>query len=224
MNKLNCKLTVIGIVFLLGFYYIYRTNDIEAFNTNGKSKITKNCPDVLIQKGSAFFLYNSQRTNVPGVNPIRFENLEEYTEFTEWQRSQGILCPILYLQHAYNAQGDAVYKAHPSPTNMQSGLPDYYVMPEFAMNNNNLMPPPANVPVNGYGAMPAEIAPVNSYLGFDPHNQDIGVETPLDKMYNDTANQFSANPMDDNWGGIKYTETLVESGYYSGNEVSKVTL
>ena len=224
MNKLNCKLTVIGIVFLLGFYYIYRTNDIEAFNmTGGKSKITKNCPDVLIQKGSAFFLYNSKRANVPGVNPIRFENLEEYTEFTEWQRSQGILCPILYLQHAYNAQGDAVYKAHPSPTNMQSGLPDYYVMPEFAMNNN-IMPPPANVPVNGYVAMSEEIAPVNSYTGYDPHNQDIGVETPLDKMYNDSTNPVSANPMDDNWGGVQYTEKLVESGYYAGNEVSKVTL
>lgn len=209
---ITAKLIVIGIVFLLGLYFIYRTNDLEAFTA---APLTKNCPDVLIQKGSAFFLYNSKRANVPGVNPIRFENLEEYTEFTDWQRSQGILCPILYLQHAYNAQGDAVYKARPSPTNMQGGLPDYYVQSE-----TNVMPPPKNVPVNptDFKGNPTDfILPDDNYVGFDAHNQ---TDSPLDKMY---TNQVSANPMDDTWGGIEYTEKLIESGYYSGNEVSKVS-
>ncbi len=250
------KLIVIGIVFLLGIYFIYKSNDIEAFHgidgdnknsstSDGRDKIAKNCPDVLIQKGSTLFLYNSKRASVPGVNPIRFENLDEYIEFTEWQRSQGILCPILYLQHAYNAQGDSVYKARPSPTNLQGGLPDYYVN----FDPNNFMPPPStNYSVQGFSPGTAEEGTqgasaqgtgtagasklvdagqnnlpynMNNYPGFDAHNQYVGIDTPLDKMYNDVTNKVSPNPMDDTWGGIEYTEKLVASGYFSGNEVSK---
>jgi hypothetical protein len=223
------KLLIIAMVFLLGLYFIYYTNNVETFVSDKKDyKIADNCPDVLIQKGSALFLYNSKRANVPGVNPIRFENLEEYIEFTEWQRSQGILCPILYLQHAYNAQGDPVYKARPSPTNLQGGLPDYYVNQSF-LNNPNIMPPPFPVPVQGFGGINLGDIPLvdmtannaNNYPSYDPQNQTIGLDTPLDKMFNDTSNKFSPNPMDDNWGGVEYTEKLVQSGYFKGNEVTK---
>jgi hypothetical protein len=247
------KLLIIGIMFLLGFYYIFRSNDIEAFTTD--YKIDEKCPDVLIQKGAAFFLYNSKRANVPGINPIRFENLDEYVEFTEWQRSQGILCPVLYLQHAYNAQGEAVYKARPSPTNMQGGQPDFVVTldslipPSMILTDQkttmqNMMPPPANVPINGiYGtsnltsALPKNALPIdftadnykendintyagpNIYPGYDPQNQTIGENTPLDKMFNQTIG-VSPNPMDHNWGGVEFTENLVKAGVYKGREVS----
>jgi hypothetical protein len=271
------KLLVIGIIFLLGFYYIYQTNTIEAFTDKEDDyKIAENCPDVLIQKGSAYFLYNSKRANIPGINPIRFESLEDYVEFTEWQRSQGILCPILYLQHAYNAQGEPVYKLRPSPTNLQGGQPDLYITqanfsmssltdtttiptmplnqasmkPELYMNNPrpnnmpimpmnpanmpinevllkqeqlhsnmippqaNLMPPPDNYPIQGVCSQTLQPrAMTNSYSGFDPQNQTIGLDTPLDKMFRQT-NGVSPNPMDHNWGGVEYSENLVKSGYY----------
>ena len=158
------KLLVIGLIFLLGFYFIYKSNDVETFMNSAdsiKTKISGKCPDVLIQKGAAFFLYNSKRANVPGVNPIRFDSLEEYVEFTEWQRSQGILCPVLYLQHAYDAQGEPVYKARPSPTNLQGGQPDYIITPadlpgmqeiNISSMEANMIPPPLPVPIQGiYG-------------------------------------------------------------------------
>lgn len=304
------KLLVIGIMFLLGLYYIYKSNNIETFvdgEEDTEYKIAGKCPDVLIQKGAAFFLYNSKRANVPGVNPIRFENLEEYTEFTEWQRSQGILCPVLYLQHAYDAQGEPVYKARPSPTNLQGGQQDYTVteaslfpngglmqhtglmsqaefmpqagsmpqaefmpqagsmpqaslmtqsslmpqaalMPQIPNIPPNIMPPPDKYPIHGIygrseitGAMPKTGAQIpqtgvqmpyngqmqmqmpyngqNLYAGFDPQNQNIGSNTPLDKMFNQTFG-VSPNPMDDNWGGVEFTENLVKAGYYKDNEVS----
>ena len=293
------KLLIIGIMFLLGFYFIYKSNDVETFTDNSDEnknyKIAENCPDVLIQKGSAFFLYNSKRANVPGINPIRFESLEEYVEFTDWQRSQGILCPILYLQHAYNAQGEPVYKARPSPTNLQGGAPDFIVGPDSLPNcsinmppselftsdaslpqvnmppkelppysniQRNILPPPKMVPVQGICGQNAQLTPAmpqnsmpmgftptntynaNAYSGananaygnangnangngnaefypnkYDPQNQEIGLITPLDKMYNQTSG-VSPNPMDDNWGGVEYTENLVKSGYYSGGEVN----
>ena len=30
----------------------------------------------------------------------------------------------------------------------------------------------------------------------------------------------SANPMDENWGGAAYTQSLVDQGYYKDDEVS----
>ena len=252
------KLLVIIAMFLLGLYFIYHSNNVEAFTSasdtidaSGNStstkgavggappKMSENCPDVLIQKGAALFLYNSKRASVPGVNPIRFSNLDEYTEFTEWQRSQGILCPILFLQHAYNAQGEPVYKARPSPTNLQGGLPDYYVNESilgnmFNNSNPNIMPPPAPIPVRGFTAnnninnsVDKTVEPstkaadcadsVVSVLAFNSTSLKYEPDTPLDNLYNSGV---SPNPMDTNWGGIDYTEKLVQSGYYKGNEVS----
>lgn len=216
------KLIVIGLVFLLGLYFISQSNNIETFTTDSSSsgeKIAENCSDVLIQKGSALFLYNSKRADIAGVNPIRFENLEEYVEFTEWQRSQGILCPILFLQHAYNAQGDSVYKARPGPTNLQGGLPDFYVTNKLA--NPNMMPPPnTSMPIQGSVTRSSLVDQTPGETpGFDAH---YSCDSPsLDNLFNDNNNQVSPNPMDTNWGGIKYTEKLIESGYYKDNEVSK---
>ena len=114
---MKLKLSIIIAVFLLGLYFMCRPDVIEGFDNKNHS-----CPNILIQKGSQFYLYNSKQANVPGVNPITFDNLEDYTEFLDWQRSQGIRCPVLFLQESYDAQGNAVYNARPSPDNLQGGL------------------------------------------------------------------------------------------------------
>ena len=92
------------LIFLLGLYFYAKNScecgkSVEGF-TNSKGQ---RCPDMLIQKGSKFYLYNSKVAQVPGVNPIEFNNLEDYTEFLDWQRSQNIRCPVLYLQETYDA-------------------------------------------------------------------------------------------------------------------------
>jgi len=81
------------------------------------------CPDTLVQRGSRLFLYNSRLAEVPGVNPIAFNNLEEYVEFLEWQKSQGISCPVLYLQEVEDASGKVTCKVRPCVTEPQGGLP-----------------------------------------------------------------------------------------------------
>ena len=60
------------------------------------------CPNVLIQDGKKLLLVNKKKATIPGVNPILFENLEEYTEYLKWQRKQGIVCPVLYFQGSYS--------------------------------------------------------------------------------------------------------------------------
>ena len=217
---------IIIIVGLLGLLFI---SSHSLKYKEGLSSITDKCPNVLIQKGSDFYLYNSNRAKVPGVNPLRFNSLEEYTEFIEWQRSQGIRCPILFLQKSYDTQGEEGYAIRPDPTDLQGGLPtrtlNYGPTPKPVE-----MPTPLELSI-GELKLPPETKlsdasrsdppfNVNSYPGFDQQNQEIGLNTPLDKMFHENPSGVSPNPMDTNWGGHKYTQNLVNNGYYKDNEVS----
>ena len=210
---MKAKLIVIFLLFVLGIYYIMKRT-IEPFGNN-KNKGGARCADLLLQKGSDFYLLNSKLANVPGVNPVRFKNLDEYVEFTEWQRSQGLLCPILYLQETIDVQGETVYKARPSPTNMQGGLPDYHYKGEQSDERDMVRHDELGNPDSVYNK--------NSYPAFDANNQDIGLETPLDKMFHESETSVSPNPMDTNWGGAEFTDQLIKAGYYKNNEVVRGT-
>jgi hypothetical protein len=219
------------IVFMIGIYFYARCADpkyAEGF-TNQNSK--PRCPNLLIQKGSRFYLYNSKLAQVPGVNPIEFDNLEDYTEFLDWQRSQGIRCPVLYLQSTYDAQGNPVYKVRPSVSEPQAGLPPSTTPPIGIASQV----PPILESSLGY---PDALAYPNPTLlvdatrndppynkgGYPAHDQTdyyVGTTTPLDMM--DVAQEqapISPNPMDPNWGGAAYTQSLIDKGYYKQNEVS----
>ena len=78
---------------------------------------------MLIKKDDAYYLYNSAKAEVPGVNPIRFNNLEEYNEFMQWLRGAGIRCPVLYLQQTYDTQGERTYRVLPDANEQHAGLP-----------------------------------------------------------------------------------------------------
>ena len=192
------------ISFLAGIYFCISTNHLkEGFSSSKQER----CPDVLIQKGKGLFLYNSKVAQVPGVNPVEFENLEDYVEFLDWQRSQGIRCPVLYLQHSYDTQGESVYKVRPSPTDLQGGLPP--TIPT-APNPTLLIDATRNDMPYNENSMPA----------YDQTSFYQGSTTPLDKMNQEEQGLlYSPNPMDDNWGGRDYTQSLVDSGFYAGNEV-----
>jgi hypothetical protein len=151
------------------------------------------CPDVLVQKGKRFFLYNSKLAKVPGVNPIEFQNLEDYTEFIDWQRSQGIRCPVLFLQFSYNAQGDPTYKIRPSPTDLQGGLPSN---PASYINNN--------IPKD----MPDIISSSDEVLSSSNEEE------------RNSGLLYSPNAMDSNWGGIEYTNNLIDEGAFDGDVVT----
>lgn len=118
---------------LLSGFYIYKIKVREGMTTgtNNSSVGAMRCPNVLIQKGTKYFLHNTELVEVPGVNPIEFNALDEYVQFLEWQRGAGIRCPVLFLQHTYDAQGNAAYKVRPSVTEMQGGLPPQMDVPGF---------------------------------------------------------------------------------------------
>ena len=192
----------------MGLYFISKGDTIEGFEDK-HNKRQYRCPNILLEKDKTFYLYNSKLAKIPGVNPLVFNNLEDYVEFTDWQRSQGIRCPILFLQRAYDAQGESVYKVRSDVTEFQPGLPDVPLgripAPVTKLFDAGRDKPPYNQ---------------GEYPGYDPMDQYIGLNTPLDKMYHAPNNTVSPNPMDATWGGQKFTQKMIDAGVYKGDEVS----
>lgn len=200
------------VTFLAGIYFCIKYSNPEL--SEGFTNPSR-CPNVLIQKDSKFYLYNSRLAKVPGVNPIEFNNLEEYSEFLDWQHSQKIRCPVLYLQKTYDAQGDEVYKVRPGVTEPQGGLPPVYPNPTLMTPPN--YPNPTLLVDATQNDRPYNI---NSYPSYDESSYYVGTTTPLDEMDIKTEQlPESPNAMDPNWGGAEYTDSLVKAGYYKGNEV-----
>ena len=202
----NYKLFIIIVIFLMGLYVVscYDSNSLYEGYENGDSK--KRCPNMLIQIGSNYYLYNSNLAKVPGVNPVRFNNLEEYVEFLDWQKSQGIECPVLYLQKTYDTQGTSVYKIRPDPKDPEGGLPSTIQTAPV----DKALPKQSQLIDAGRNDKPYNL---NSYPGFDPYGLYIGVDTPLDKLfYVNENNILSDNAMDQNWGGVEYSNQMAALG------------
>ena len=173
-------------LFLLGLYFTLNYSSIqfqEGFATR--------CPNLLVQDGDELVLKNTKLAEIPGVNPVRFKNLDEYTEFIQWQQSQNINCPVLFFQKSYDAQNNPIYMERPSPLLPLTKHPD----------TDN---PPYNM---------------LSYPAFDPYNQDIGSKTLLNQYFDVGENEVisSNNAMDSNWGGAKQTAQAIQNGHYEGN-------
>ena len=205
------KILFIIFVFLGGLYfYIRYTSNPKMLECLTTMDGEKRCPNLLIQKGTKYYLYNSKIAQVPGVNPIEFNNLEEYTEFLEWQRGAGIRCPVLYVQNTYDAQGNRVYKVRPSVTELEGGLPPTTTVPLPLKFTQLVDATQSDAPYNK-----------NGYPSFDQSSYYVGALTPLDAIKNSDHNMlYSDNAMDPNWGGAEYTQSLADSGYYKGNEVN----
>lgn len=181
------------------------------FESNRKSDTPQSCPDLLIQRGSIFLLYNTKVPMIQGQNPISFGSLDEYSAYFNKLNATGQSCPPLFLQQESNAQGSDVYRIRPSPFNPFAGVPadsalvrayDGQIMDDLDASRDN-----------GYNQ--------NMYPGFDPDNMFIGRITEVDKVHDSTENlQMSDNPMDSNWGGVLYTQAQVDSGKYVENSVT----
>ena len=78
------------IIFLLGLIFYARHGAKSLMEGFTSTELSNRCPNILIQKDKNFYLHNSKQAIIPGVNPIKFDNLEDYVEFLDWQRSKGI--------------------------------------------------------------------------------------------------------------------------------------
>ena len=217
----NIKLIIIASIFFMGLYhYLQNDNLVENFSLSKQQ-----CPNILYQKDNKVYLYNSTKAKVPGVNPISFDNLDEYTQYIAWLRSRGIKCPVLYLQKAYDTQDQLVYKIRPSPTELYGGLSEDTVYLKNSQIKNINESPDKDVEYL-YPPEKQELLDANNngefnknlYPSFDPQNQYIGVNTSIDDLFH-SQDKVSANPMDTNWGGVKFTQEQIKKGSFKEDEV-----
>ncbi len=187
--------------------YVDRKDDIS------KNGVNSNCPDLLIRKGNTLLLYNTTKPEIDGINPIPFFNLDEYINYLEIQRKNGIHCPVLYLQQEENTQGQSTYRIRQSPF-LPDGLPTNVDLYRNPIPRSQLTSGDDNPPYNA-----------NQHMSFDPYGQYIGKYTDLDALHDSTfkGSSISDNPMDSNWGGVLYTKSVVDSGKYKENEVAPPT-
>ena len=100
---------LIFIVFLLGMYcYSFDLNNLETMKNNEedtsksiKNKISKDCPNMLIEKDGKFVLFNSNKEKVPGINPIYFNNLDEYIKYIFFNKKKS---SVQYYSYTTNTQ------------------------------------------------------------------------------------------------------------------------
>jgi hypothetical protein len=90
--KLTMIYGVIGITTIVVMFLWF--GHIEGFDNH---PIDNKCPTNLIKDGNKLLLYNPKLAKVPGVNPIHFNSLDEYSRYVEWQRVNKVHCPILQL-------------------------------------------------------------------------------------------------------------------------------
>jgi hypothetical protein len=196
--------------------------------TNQPNTIT--CPDLLIQNGENYFLYNSKAPTVKGINPLVFTKLSDYADYVSANPS----CPVLFLQKGSDAQGNDIFNVRPG-TPLNTG----------SYNGLDQTPPLANGNLSRtfskiFGNQPIlttsfvdstlQNPPYNQYntpgyAAYDPRGFDVGRFNPLDAIHlSGELLPVSDSPSDSNWGGTEYTERQVESGKYIGNEVYKPNL
>lgn len=67
--------------------------------------------------------------------------------------------------------------------------------------------------------------PDSSYSPFDPLNEDINhYEYVAKEFASSQPDGLSDNPMDPNWGGVKYTQDVIKEGKYNDNNITKPLL
>ena len=186
--------------FILGllFTLTYKHSDlVEGFDVNDK------CPNLLVKKGKELHLVNTKKAMIPGVNPIKFNNLEEYAEFVKYQKYMNINCPILYYEETYDVQNNKGYRLQNSPLDKQGGLPSNLSNKYNVTNTPNPLKDAAmeNPPFN-----------VKHFTGIENENQNIGVKSKLDNV----MLEATINPMNSSWKGDAATKASIKKGDFVG--------
>ena len=188
-------------VFTLGLYYClnYTHKDVvESFTSEydyEKYKVDPSIPDkcynLLVQKGNHYHLVNTKKAMIPGVNPIKFNDLGEYIEYAKWQQKMNKECPILYLQETFSANGKTKFRLLDDPLNPKGGVKSE-LLHNPPLFDTYVDASKDNKPYNE-----------NSYAGFDEQDQQIGQNNILDEQFL-TGGQW--NPMQSDWAGSEVSE------------------
>jgi len=221
------KIPIILSIFILGLLFTlsYKHNDLihESFD------ITNSCPNLLIKQGKEIHLVNTKKALIPGVNPIKFESLEDYAQFVKYQKHLKINCPVLYYQETYDTQNNKGFRLHNNPLDVDGGLPSH-IAKEYNINNSAILAKSGEfINTKNLNRKPMykidntnhvkQVSPTDYTIDhkkftspMDPQSQNIGKKTHLDNIKMDT------NPMSSNWKGHDSTDKAIDMGDFDGQK------
>jgi hypothetical protein len=64
---------IIIVLFIIGLYLYVRAGKTHSYQ----------CPNLLVQHGNEIWLQNTNMATVPGINPMVFYSLDEYTDYLQ---------------------------------------------------------------------------------------------------------------------------------------------
>lgn len=206
------------IIFFVGMI-LYATDRLKLGIDGFKNNNDNDCPDLLIQNGEIYYLYNSKKPNVKGSNPRVFSKLSDYEKFVLENPS----CPVLYLQKVNDTQGKDVYKIRGGTPMNLSSYNGFDQIPPLA-NGEKILNIKTIGPVKTINYIDANLNNppynMNQYNAFDPYGYDIGRFDQLDAIHiSERILPVSTSANDTNWGGTEYTEERVNAGDFLNNEV-----
>ena len=183
-----------------------------ATKSNTPIKSDPKCYDLLIDRGDSVSMYNTRLPEQEGINPVVFPNLNAYMAYVEDIRNNGKdTCPVLFLTKMYSPYGEVSFRKNRDPAH-----------------------PDLEVPVQSDPQNPAKIIDAsddnppfnqNQFPGFDPLGLDVGIYTEIDAKHDAYDNvEISANPASSNWGGVHYTQQMVDAGKFKDREIVKPLL
>jgi hypothetical protein len=215
------KIVILILILIIGLYYCISYNNDKKFDkiekmTNNIDSQKTACPNMLIEKDGEIVLFNSALPKTQ-ENMKKFKSLDDYINYVQ-SNDYNIDCPVLYLQYGTDTQNNDLLQIKPSIFENNGGLSFFssekIVDPAYYEKNRMLdatldSTPKSNVKFNS-----------GMYSGFDQYNQNVGLDTPLDKIYYE-LDKVSRNPADPHWGGKDYTKNAINKGDYVGRYVYK---
>jgi hypothetical protein len=231
------KIILLTILFLISIFVYSRqetwrpsisTTFYSPQTIEGVENISEECPNLLLQKGAKYYLYNRNRPEAEGINPIEFSSLDQYVTYIGEQRRNGLNCPILYVQQTLGAQGDTIYRVRATPQDPQGGMP-----PPTPSQSPSPIQSSAQSPYDQKMYMDNLAQTLSNNLSISQaKNVDKleltksvltqnpgGCPTSIDHIKPLEVKGKTADPMTDNWGGPQFSQQLIDQGYYAGNEV-----
>ena len=202
----NSYLFLIVIV-IVALFFAYPKDENFIFNVSKESfdnfsetkhDLKQECPNILVKDGDRLELLNTRKPRVPGINPVYFDNLEDYAEYYKHQRANNINCPVLFYQSTYDTQNKKGWRLLATPFEPNAGLHSGPTMENS--REVEMLLTDANTSGGKFNQ--------NQFLAFDPEDQLVGIKTKSDKV------EHREDPMSSDWGGHEYTHNALLSGKF----------
>ena len=228
---LHIIILVILLVIVLIIFIYFNWNTVEGLVGY------ESCPDMLIQKGTQYLLYNTYKPE-SDTNPIKFDNLTQYANYVKTESDNGNTCPILFVQQVYGAQGDTTYKIRNNPLNpqdidykSQTSTQNLDETSTVKTQDNYTTPYTRQIYMDNLASNIVQNLTTHEISNIDKLELTKSIlaetqpkcTTTMDDIKPLEINGLTADPMSQNWGGPEFTDNLINQGYYAGSEVIKST-